>query len=223
MSRAHATRPSPATMARAPGPVPASSPELSSMSASSPPVRRLKQAWSRGRGRNLPGRDVHTRDEEPRARVGVARARRRHRRVGSRPGETARRAGRSARGRGRSSRRGPGGRQAPPRRPTELRARGRERTPPCGPRADGAATLRHERSGGSGALWKPRRRADRGAPVLLRSERGRPRAPVARRERAHHARQGASRPHDPDTRGRRRLPTSAPPPSTFPTCARRGG
>ena len=99
MSRAHARRPTPARMVRAPGPVPASSPELSSMSASSPPVRRLKQAWSGGRGRNLPGRDVHTRDEEPRDRVGVARARRRHRRVGSRPEETARRAGRSARDR----------------------------------------------------------------------------------------------------------------------------
>jgi hypothetical protein len=53
------TRPTPATMPRAPGPVRASSPELSSMSASSMPVRRLLAReyvlrWGRSRPSDLP-------------------------------------------------------------------------------------------------------------------------------------------------------------------------
>jgi len=47
MSRAHTTRPTPAKMVRAPGPVPASSPELSSTSASSGTGRR-SLVWNVG-------------------------------------------------------------------------------------------------------------------------------------------------------------------------------
>jgi hypothetical protein len=137
MSRAHATRPTPARMVRAPGPVRASSPELSSTSASSAPVRSLKHASGRGRGRNLPGHNAPPKRRREALSRGVARSEAAASRRGE-PSSTNREARRMCAGRrGRRSRRGPGWREASPRRPTVPRARGMERTSPAAPRGRG--------------------------------------------------------------------------------------